>query len=163
MGWVALQILFFIGWVTLEERRRSVGETLLVRTGPVDPRDLLSGQYLALSYEFSRTLKFRDLDREPAEGEEVWVVLRPEGPFHVPDHAESQKPFDLPPGHHAIVGRRAGWRTLFGIEKYFVPEGTETPSYRDTTVRLRVGSDGKPRIESVLVRGEKWPGLIPKH
>jgi uncharacterized membrane-anchored protein len=99
----------------------------------------------------------RDLGRESNEGESVWVLLRPEGDFYVPDHAESTRPFDLPPGQVAIVGRRERWRTMFGVEKYFVPEGTETPSQRDTTVRLRVSADGLARIQQVLVRGKRWP------
>jgi len=156
-GWVLVQVVFFAGWAAVEQRRHTVGDSILVRTAPVDPRDLLSGQYQALSYEFSRALTLRDVGREPQEGEQVWVVLRPEGPYHVPDHAESARPFGLGTGQVAIVGHREKWRTLFGIEKYFVPEGTETPPQNDTTVRLRVSPDGTVRIDQVLVRGNPWP------
>ncbi|MCO6456352.1 MAG: hypothetical protein J5I93_13720 [Pirellulaceae bacterium] len=45
----------------------------------------------------------------------------------------------------------------FGVERYFVPEGTETPSARDLTVQLRVGADHRPRIETVFLNGERWP------
>jgi uncharacterized membrane-anchored protein len=156
-GWVLAQILFFAVWAGVEHRRHTVGDSILVRTAPVDPRDLLSGQYQALSYEFSRAMPLRDLGRDPAEGESVWVVLRPEGDFYVPDHAESVRPFELPPGQVAIVGHREKWRTMFGVEKYFVPEGTSTPSTSDTTVRLRLSADGTIRIQQVLVRGKAWP------
>ncbi|HLY74602.1 MAG TPA: GDYXXLXY domain-containing protein [Planctomycetota bacterium] len=156
-GWVLAQVLFFAAWAAVEQRRHTVGDSILVRTMPVDPRDLLSGQYQALSYEFSRPMTLRDLGRDPNEGESVWVVLRPEGDFYVPDHAESNRPFDLSSGQVAIVGRRERWRTMFGVEKYFVPEGTETPSQRDITVRLRVNADGLARIQEVLVRGKPWP------
>jgi len=156
-GWVLAQVLFFAGWAAVEERRHAVGNSILVHTAPVDPRDLLSGQYLALSYEFSRPMPLRDEGREPTEGESVWVVLRPEGDFYVPDHAESARPYHLPWGQVAIVGRREKWRTMFGVEKYFVPEGTETPPQAETTVRLRVSDDGIVRIQQVLVRGKRWP------
>jgi uncharacterized membrane-anchored protein len=156
-GWVAAQLLFFAGWAAVEQRRHTVGAEILVRTAPVDPRDFLSGQYLALSYEFSRGMTLRDVAREPNEGDQVWVVLKRDGRFHVPDYAMSVQPEDLPDGSVAVVGRRDKWRTLFGIEKYFVPEGTETPQQGDTTVKLRVSPDGVVRIHQVLVRGNPWP------
>jgi len=157
VGWVALQVLFFAGWAATEQRRQVTGLSMLVRTAPVDPRDLLRGQYMALSYEFSRMQTLLDSNREPEEGEDVWVVLRPDGEYYAPDHAESYRPTGLPSGHVAVLGRREHWRFMFGIEQYFVPEGTETPKQRDTTVRLRVGKDGRLRIESVLVKGQPWP------
>jgi uncharacterized membrane-anchored protein len=157
VGWVVLQVAFFAGWAATEQRRQVTGMSILVRTAPVDPRDLLRGQYMALSYEFSRHQTLTDLARDAEEGEEVWVVLRPEGEVHVPDHAVRERPYGLPGGQVAILGRRERWRFLFGVEQYFVPEGTETPALRDTTVRLRVGKDGRVRIESVLVKGKPWP------
>jgi len=155
--WVAVQVLFFAGWAAVEQRRHFTGGVILVRTAPVDPRDLLSGQYMALSYEFSRGPGFRDLGREPKEGETVWVVLRSAGEFHVPAYYQFARPDRLMPGEAAIVGRREGWRNVFGIERYYVAEGTATPAQQDTTVRLRVGDDGGVRIEEVLVRGVPWP------
>lgn len=157
VAWVSLQLLFFAGWAATEQRRQVTGMSILVRTAPVDPRDLLRGQYMALSYEFSRMQPFDDQGRDPAEGEDVWVVLRPDGEYHVPSRVTVARPVPLPPGHVAILGRRERWRFLFGVEEYFVPEGTETPPQRETTVRLRVGKDGLPRIESVLVKGRPWP------
>lgn len=156
-GWVAVQVLFFAGWTAVEERRHSVGDVILVRTAPVDPRDLLSGQYMALAYEFTRGPGFRDLGREEQEGEDVWAVLRREGDYFVPSYYQSFRPSGLARGEVAIVGRRERWRNVFGVEKYFVPEGTETPSQADTTVRLRVSADGQVRIEQVLVKGKPWP------
>jgi uncharacterized membrane-anchored protein len=157
VGWVALQVLFFAGWAATEQRRQITGMSILVRTAPVDPRDLLRGQYMALSYEFSRLQSFADGGLEPEEGGDVWVVLRPDGEYHAPSHVTRGRPIPLPAGHVAVLGRRVGWRFLFGVEEYFVPEGTETPKQRDTTVRLRVGADGRLRIEGVLVKGQPWP------
>jgi uncharacterized membrane-anchored protein len=157
VGWVAAQLVFFAGWTAVEERRHTVGDSILVRTAPVDPRDLLSGQYMALSYDFSLTTFRVNGVQEAEEGQPVWVLLRPEGPFHVPDRVQDVRPNGVPSGWVVIVGRRERWRYVYGIEKYFVPEGTSTPSQRDVTVRLRVGRDGVPRIEQVLVRGNPWP------
>jgi uncharacterized membrane-anchored protein len=51
--WVALQLVFFIGWTSREQLRRSTGPSILVKVVPVDPRDLLRGQYLTLAYQFT--------------------------------------------------------------------------------------------------------------
>lgn len=157
MAWVGVQLLFFAGWAAVEQRRLTTGSSILVRTAPVDPRDLLRGQYLRLSYEFSRSQPFTDSGVSPQEGEDVWVVLAPAGEYHVPRGRFQYRPENLNGGEVAVLGRAERWRILFGIEEYFVPEGSETPPQSDTTVRLRVGPDGKLRIETVLVRGKPWP------
>lgn len=154
--WVALQVCCFLGWAWSEERRLApaVGRSVLVRVEPVDPRDLLRGQYLQLGYAFGRPDRVWNV---ADDGADVWVVLRPEGEFHVFDHAERARPLRLPPDQVAIRGRHERWRVQFGIESFFVPEGTETPDPRDLTVRLRIGADGAARIEQVYRLGQPWP------
>jgi len=158
-AWVAIQLAFFAAWTSLEQARFApdVGSSVLIRVRPVNPRDLLRGQFVQLGYEFSQMdSSLVDLPR-PESGAGVWVVLAPEGELHVPLKAQAGRPDGLEPGQVAITGRveRAGFG--FGIERYFVPEGTETPSWTDLTVRLRVGSDGRARIEEVYLRGVPWP------
>ncbi len=158
-AWVTIQIGFFVGWASLEEARfgPDVGSSLLVRVRPVDPRDLLRGQFMQLGYEFSRMDSTLVTSPRPGPGSSIWVVLRSDGDFHVPRRAQARQPDGLPPGQVAIVGRVERGLFAFGIERYFVPEGTETPNWADLTVRLRVGRDGRPRIEEVYLRGVPWP------
>jgi uncharacterized membrane-anchored protein len=157
--WVGLQLLFFVGWARHEEGKLAdgVGRSILVRTVPVDPRDLLRGQYVSFAYEWSRG-GVPGLGESPVQGTEVWVVLGPDGEFHVPLRVEDQRPVPSSAEEVAIRGRiGAAQRLEFGIEKYFVPEGTETPAAQEITVRLRVGTDGVPRIEQVYKQGSPWP------
>lgn len=158
-AWVALQLLFFVGWALREESKLGdgVGHSILVRTVPVDPRDILRGQYMRLAYEWTRT-GIAGMEESPPQGSEVWVVLGPEGEFYAPLRAERERPVLASPDEVAIHGRVGEWGRLeFGIEKYFVPEGTETPTAKELTVRLRVGNDGVPRIETVYRNGVPWP------
>lgn len=158
MAWVAVQIVFFGAWAAVEQSKLSTGTAIHVRTAPVDPRDLLRGQYLALSYEFTRTERLEDTGLPPKPGDEVWFVLRSAGEYHAPRAAFSRRPGVLKAGEVAVVGRAGEWgRIRYGIEEYYVPEGTLTPPQADTTVRLRIGGDGRPRIETVLVKGVRWP------
>lgn len=158
-AWIAVQVGFFAVWAMTEEKRLDPGEgrSILVETAPVDPRDLLRGQYMQLSYPFSRPGQFGDELGGVREGSEVWVVLAPEGRFHVPSRASIERPEALAPDEVALLGRLERWQIVFGIEMYFVQEGTPTPDQRDITVRLRVGDDGYARIEQIYVRDQPWP------
>ncbi len=158
-AWICLQLLFLVGWALREESKlgAGVGRSILVRTVPVDPRDFLRGQYMRLAYEWTRT-EIAGMQEPPPQGSEVWVVLGPEGEFYVPLRAERERPVLASADEVTIRGRVGEWARLeFGIEKFFVPEGTETPAAKELTVRLRVGSDGVPRIETVYRNGVPWP------
>jgi uncharacterized membrane-anchored protein len=157
-AWVGVQLLFFVGWTTREHMRATTGASILVRVVPVDPRDLLRGQYLNLGYEFSRSWNAAAV-RPPTPNDAVWVVLRPEGGLYVPVSASLTRPTALDSSEVVILGRVQRGIYVFGIEQYFVPEGTETPAVSDLTVRLRVAATGIARIEQVYVRGVPWPSV----
>jgi uncharacterized membrane-anchored protein len=161
--WMTLQVALFGLWAASEEARFApdAGTSILVEVVPVDPRDLLRGQYFQLSFKFSRPDTYNaelptDFNEIP-EGASVWVVLGPSGRYHVPRRVELSTPANLAPDEIVVRGRKDGWSFTFGIERYFVPEGTETPNPEDLTVRLRVADDGSVRIEEVLLNNRTWP------
>ncbi|MFB0625733.1 GDYXXLXY domain-containing protein, partial [Aeromonas hydrophila] len=49
------------------ERAMSSGEVVLLRLAPVDPRSLMQGDYMRLSYELARQLGNRQQDEAPAD------------------------------------------------------------------------------------------------
>lgn len=176
---VFLQMLFFAGWYMSEAGAfdKPVA-TIMVKTVAYDPRDLLSGQYIRINYEFSNggarwnselkkavspdwaknveeVLKYNA--KVDADKQNIWVVLREAGGFYEPKTASFVKPENLAAGEVAIVGRPDRFRIIYGIEKYFVPEGTKEPERNDTTVRLKVYESGKVRIDQVFVKGKEWP------
>jgi uncharacterized membrane-anchored protein len=170
---VALQMVFFAGWYGYEVWKRSAPVAqIMVKTAPVDPRDLLSGQYISLSYNFSRFSRWDTATKQtiPLEWAEdvseesqykkrnVWVVLTEEDGFYEPKFAMHEEPTSLDGGDVAIKGRTNGWRGIeYGIEKYFVAEGTKEPKREDTTVKLNIYKDGSVTIAQVFVKGKPWP------
>ena len=156
-AWVGLQLLFFAGWAMREEGRLTSGASILVKVVPVDPRDLLRGQYVRLGYRFSRPWDSTAAKERVPAGQIVWVVLRPEGEFHEPQRVSRSRPSGLGPGEVAIQGRASPFRYEFGVERYFVRERTATPRVEDLTVRLRVDPYGVARIERVYLKGVPWP------
>ena len=155
---IALQISFLGFWIARENHRIQPGHgnSILVRTIPIDPRDLLRGQYIRLRYPFSEGNIDAPLDSQ------VWVILRRKTidgkEFHEPYRYSKTKPKIERSDDVLIRGKfktRGG--LSFGIEKYFVPFGTDTPKANSITVRLRIGNDHQPRIEKVYVDGRPWP------
>ena len=155
--WVGLHVVFLVGWAASEELRLVKGQSILVRTVPVDPRDLLRGQYIRLAYEFSTANRFAHPTAMPPHGSPIWAVLREDGKYHVPYKLYLRQSSRAEADTVVLRGHVNHSRLLFGIEEYFVPEGTETPNPRDITVRLRVGRSGQPRIKQVYVREQPWP------
>ena len=101
------------------------GQTIKLELAPVDPRSMLQGDYVILSYDISR----------PEWGDEEWkrlesnpkaaLVLAPDaaGVYRLERLYEEGSP--LREGEVLIRGKWDGYRGIdFGIEHYFIPEGT---------------------------------------
>ncbi len=156
--WCVLLTLFFAGWIAYEQHQLTAGIPITVRPVPVDPRDLLRGQYLTLRYDFSSPGKDKIPQGKP--GDVRWVILKPGADGQMVFASCSKDcPNTLTKPEVAIRGTlEENGRTLcFGIEKFFIPEGTETPSANDMLIQLRIAPDGSPRIEYVTVKGKRWP------
>jgi uncharacterized membrane-anchored protein len=134
IGAVLFQVLVLFGMMTPRGSTLLTGETILLRVQPVDPRDLLRGDYVILSYEISRVPRqgVEGLsgpgpvgmgDFAEGQGQTVYVTLIPE-----PDgqhYRGGAVSITLPPeGVKFIRGTlRDRFRIEFGIESYFVQEG----------------------------------------
>ncbi len=157
------------------------GTPVLLQTVPVDPRSLFMGDYARLSYPISQLR----LDGEEALGgdkafkrhDPVWVALKPEadGAKAVSLHHRRN---DIPPGLLALKGEVESYsdfawdpvnrtsnrqRTLhvrYGIEQYFVPEGSgrqiERPQGGEkVTLLVAIDSRGKAGIQALLFDGKE--------
>ncbi len=125
-----LQGVVLLAMIALRALPLLVGDPLVIRVVPVDPRDLFRGDYVVLSYAFSVPAGGAEgLTRELAagkrrgwEGRTVYVSLVPE-----PDgiHWQAERISLQPPaGGKYIRGRAVGDNRLeFGIEAFYVQEG----------------------------------------
>ena len=158
---LALQTVFFAGWGTrLLTSHRDVAIVWLA-TEPVDPRDLLSGNYVALRYAAARTHCEREADAHAVIP--VWVQLVPNGDA-VPAAeggatlatATACRSTPPDPGDGAIWMRGRldpdRNRISFGIERMFVGEGNPL---RDATsgsvvAKVAINDDLEPRLVALL-------------
>ncbi|MEK8131443.1 GDYXXLXY domain-containing protein [Paenibacillus filicis] len=163
---VGLQVLVLIGIAISFYAVSWFGKDVQVRTVPVDPRDLLYGDYVNLSYEFSRlpASSWKGAGSGVKQGQVLYVVVRPEsdGAF-VATSAYDRKP-DLSGGEVILKGRAAySWkpqnngdlRINYGIEKYYVPENTGKELEEQASrllVHLKVAPWGQAKIEGLKER-----------
>ena len=100
---VLLQVALLVGIIAYREYWVATGEKILLRTAPVDPRDLFRGDYVSLRYDIS-TIDLGALDVKESfkPNEKIYVILEKK-----PDNIFSAKSVsrELPAGKKFIQGR----------------------------------------------------------
>jgi uncharacterized membrane-anchored protein len=127
---VIAQALFLIGIAGSSYAAGRLGQEIRIRTAPVDPRDMVYGDYVVLNYEISRldASLWKDSGSMPEQGEPVYVLLV-KGPAGVYEAAGLYRTKPRTGSENGIVlkGRvdyRFGntIRVRYGLEKYYVAE-----------------------------------------
>jgi uncharacterized membrane-anchored protein len=155
------------------ESRASIlrnGQEIVLETVPVDPRDLLRGDYVILSYPLSQIENAKIAGTMPPSNgsKPVYIALVPgEGGRHVFSRASWQPFADLMPGEVLLTGKTPegfyiGTETVpltFGIERYYVPEGEGRPiedgvREKAVDVLVAVAGDGRAQIKSLRLEGQ---------
>lgn len=164
---LAVQLLFFAGWgVRLLGSHQGAGFVWLA-TEPVDPRDLLSGHYVALRYTIaSAASSYCDLPADERGGAIVWIELAPTGQsFETPEGpavvSEAVGCATAPPTAGVwIVGHLdADGRVAYGIERMFVSEDDPRREARSGTVVAKVALNEafEPRLLDLVPKERGGP------
>ena len=164
---LGLQVAWILATVTTQELNLRSAPTVLLETRPVDPRDMLRGDYVILSYKISGVplgLFQPPLAEVPHAGQTVFVVLEPRGQFHEAVSAALQRPQPAP-GQVVIRGTtEQSWQTSrsnatvrvhYGLERYYVAEGTGNPRGK-LTVHAAVPDSGAATIKEVFLDGKPY-------
>ncbi len=169
---VGIQISWVLAIAGFHDRAVREGTVILVETVPVDPRDLLRGDFVRVGYEFSSLTggEFTPAVNDPSwfrRGTPVYVELAREadGPFHRRIRV-SREPMEVAPGNVLLKGRVA-WvggsstnftvRAEYGVEQYYVAEGTGTPpAEKKMTAELSVSGRGQARLKAVYLDGRPY-------
>ncbi|WP_043611625.1 GDYXXLXY domain-containing protein [Ensifer sp. ZNC0028] len=154
------------------ESRASIlrsGRDVLLKTVPVDPRDLLRGDYVILNYDISRLQPELFKGDTPKQSEEAQVYVRLEKQldgFWAATEASFQP---LSPTGDSVVLRSLPFiyypssalssvSVEYGIERFYVPEGEgrtleEARNAEALSVDIRVDDKGKAQIREIAVNG----------
>jgi uncharacterized membrane-anchored protein len=174
-SWLAIALVALVQTVALASM--VYGRVALLRDGreivaeviPVDPRDLFRGDYVILGYAFGRSQV--PVPEGINQGDTIYVTLREAAPeqWEVVSASESYaQPAD--PAHVVLKGtvddvyhpqgESPKVSVSYGIESYFVPEGTGREleaKVRDKKISavLAVGASGDVAIKALVVDGQR--------
>lgn len=150
------------------------GKEVLLKVEPIDPRDLLRGDYILLGYDISR-IPAKLIANIPAgklTTDDTLLVVRlkkgADGYWLATTAWFGQAPSPAGPDEADIVGKVAsGWdlgpdATIapdYGIERFYLPEGEGMPIQNDMRVRpfgirVALAANGTAQIKA-LMDGDK--------
>ncbi len=170
---VLAQALWVVATATTKEIAFAQGERVLLATKPVDPRDMLRGDYLTLRFDISDLPHDKVRGDTPAEpwGKKIYVALVPVGKFHQIDFA-SFAAIPATAGRVLMRGTiddRFAWmrnqqddkaaakalQVMYGLERYYVAEGTGNPR-GELTAEVSVSAGGEPLMREVYIDGKPY-------
>jgi uncharacterized membrane-anchored protein len=169
---LALAQIGFLAWII--QGRAAIlrnGQEILLKAEPVDPRDLLRGDYVRLGYEISsiQAALLVDAPAGPVStgSGDIYVRLKKqEDGYWRAVGASLHRPQDTPPAPGEVDLRgvvSSGWsleptaaiHVDYGMERYYLPEGEGKAIEKDMRVRpfgilAAVGRDGAAQIKALM-------------
>ncbi|URK87864.1 GDYXXLXY domain-containing protein [Rhizobium sp. RCAM05350] len=170
---VALLQTAFLGYMI--ESRASIlrnGVDVVLKTVPVDPRDLLRGDYVILAYDISIIPADKVTGGFPTEATDAQMSVRlekqPDGFWGVAEASFGT----LVPKEGSVIARstpfyfysapdspQSSLNIDYGIERYYVPEGEarvleEARNASALSVTARVDDDGRMQIRLIAIDGK---------
>ncbi len=146
---IVITFILYLSWPLL------TGTTAVLATMPIDPFDILRGQYLTIRYEISQI----PIIEEANEGDTAYIqltedssqiwrykkasLIKPEGVFI----------------KGKIISKQTGtkqtgtMRIEYGIEQYFFEKDAHIET-RNMTVKVKISSSGQARILELLQDGK---------
>lgn len=163
---VALQLGVLVSMGVIRVMILIRGETYLVRVQPVDPRDWLRGDYVILSYEFSRLQRDGRTDfnvdqqfmfPEKLRDVPIYVTLarEPDGRHWQAVRFSREHPKEGP----FLRGKMNQFGMLeFGIESYFVQEGKghqyeDAMRSRQLSAEITITPEGTAAVRKLHIGG----------
>jgi uncharacterized membrane-anchored protein len=169
---LALQSVWILGTAFTQERVLHRGQVILLETQPVDPRDLLRGDFVRLNYKISDVPREKffapPLAGELPSGTAVFVAVAPTRTNECYQLARASTEWFAPASNEVVLRGRAAqsWRNSagsihveYGLEQYFVAEGTGNPRGK-LTVQAAVTKSGRASIKEVFVDGKPYAEVM---
>ena len=174
---IALQAIIIFAIVIFKMSVLTGGTDVLLKIAPVDPRDMLRGDYATFQYSNVSNLDSYISGGQPIRnGDTVYVVLRQSGKYWMARNVQKTKPLS---GDIALKGKVAsgGMETqadvfqnqrfggsrihvVYGIEEYFIPEGKgQGFSFfnKEAAARVVIDENGNAVIKQLYVDDKPWP------
>ncbi|MDP2926731.1 MAG: GDYXXLXY domain-containing protein [bacterium] len=160
---IALQMVIVFAIVIFKVSVLSGGTDVLLRIEPVDPRDMLRGDYATFQYSnISNLDSYIFGGQQIGNGDTVYVVLRQSRKYWMAQNVQKTKPLN---GEIALKGKVVSVgdsriRVVYGIEEYFIPEGKgQGFSFfnKEAAARVVVDENGNAVLKQIYVDDKPWP------
>ncbi len=153
IGIIILWIIIAVGVILSKQWTLSTGTRVLLETVPVDPRDLLRGDYVVLNYKIG-TLDLTKINYKKQyykPGEIIYVKLEPREKYWEAGEIREKKYIEQD-GVYIKAKVKSFYehnlRLDYGINSYFVPEGRG----KDIETSMRSGSNNQVSVEVYIDR-----------
>jgi uncharacterized membrane-anchored protein len=147
---VGLQLFILVAMILGRTVPFVGAQSVLLLVEPVDPRDLLRGDYVTLGYSFSRIPM-----GTYTEGQPVYVTLVPERDGR---HYRAGQFLTQPPASGVFIRGTAQsrLRATYGIESYYVQEGTghdyeQAVRSRRLWAEVALDGQGNPALRRLVI------------
>ncbi len=169
---IVLQVVIVFGIIIFKVFVLSGGTDILLRIEPVDPRDMLRGDYATFQYSnISNIDSYISGGQQIRNGDTVYVVLRQSGKYWMAQNIQKTKPLS---GEIALKGKVASGgietrsdgfsnqriHVVYGIEEYFIPEGKgQGFSFfnKEAAARVVVDESGNAVLKQIFIDDKPWP------
>ncbi|WP_309119074.1 GDYXXLXY domain-containing protein [Paenibacillus sp.] len=157
---VLAQAIFLLGLAVSSYAAVWFGKEVRLQTVPVDPRDILYGDYVTLSYNISRlSPSLWRGEALPEEGDAIYVAVAPKGDVFAAVAAYPSR-VAVPP-EQALIKGLVTWQweqeivVRYGLERYYVPEGAGLALEEraaDLIVVAKIAPWGRATLTDVLTK-----------
>jgi len=157
---ITLQVIIVFAIIISKLSVLSGGTDILLRIEPVDPRDMLRGDYA--TFQYSNVSNVFSDNQQIKNGDTVYVTLEQSGNYWIAKDVQKTKPFG---GEIALKGKVAssngsGIHIVYGIEQYFIPEGKgQGFSFfnKEAAAKVVVDENGNGVLKQIYVDDKPWP------
>jgi uncharacterized membrane-anchored protein len=158
----ALQVAIIAAMIIVKMAILGNGTEVLLPIMPVDPRDMLRGDYIDLSYRISNIPSYMQEGQPYKSGETVYVVLRPTEGKSFAEKIQKTKPTaETIFIKGRVVSNYGSLNVKYGIEQYFIPEGKgqriNSAITNNSVAVVVIDSNGNAVLKHLLVNNKIWP------
>lgn len=159
---VALQVAIIAAMVIFKLSILAGGTEVVLQIAPVDPRDILRGDYVTFQYrDMSNLPSYLFSGQKVNSGDTVYVTLVKTGNYWRPLRVLKIKPG---PEEVFIKGRVDSNNSnylsvIYGIEQYFIPEG-QGQNFNfssDSLAKVVVDGNGNAVLKQLYINNKPWP------
>lgn len=163
---IALQAIIILAIIIFKMSVLTGGTDVLLKIAPVDPRDMLRGDYATFQYDISNLDSYISGGQQIRNGDTIYVVLRQIGKYYFAQNVQKTKPTDggiFIKGTVSSGGVETGnsrTHVVYGVEDYFIPEGKgQGFSFwnKEAAARVVVDENGNAVLKQLYVDDKPWP------